>query len=813
MAPCGRHALRPYGSVAFGGKIVQHVKRRRIRRALAAVILIPITMIAVVVIGGWLALRASLPVLDGEMHADELSATVTVDRDALGVPEITGTDRGDLAYATGFLHAQDRFFQMDLLRRSSAGELAELFGPAALDVDRTRRLYRLRRHAEASFAAASESERRLVMLYTSGVNDGLHALAARPFEYLVLRSTPVDWRPEDTALVIYAMYFDLQYDELPSTLSRAILHERMPDDMFAFLLPDASHWDAPLDQAASPTPDMPGLPSTKPDWLAPLTSSSIAEPFDTIAGSNSFAVDGAHAGKGAAMIANDMHLALRLPNIWYRLSLRSTDANGRQRRVTGLSLPGAPAIVVGSNGQVAWGFTNSSGNFLDLVRLDADTPQSLRYRMPDGSSAQATREVERIAVKGAAAVEFPVVETRWGPMITSGSSSYAVHWIAAEPGAANLHLMAMEEADDLAAAIKIGQASGLPTQNLLVGDAAGHIGWTLAGPLPRRATPSQRLPVSGDQTWSGLLAPQDYPVLLDPALGRLWTANNRQLSGPEQDKIGSTNTDIGARASQIRDDLLARDVVDEQSLLGIALDDRALWVTFWRRLLLDALDDAALSGHPERAETKKLVAQWNGRADSGAVGYTLVRGFYQSLYDAWFSGLDAELKRSEPMASYRAATRRAEVVMETLAQQQAWIPPGIADWHAFMLNRVDAVIAKATQGGVALQDATWGSTNRAAIAHPLARVMPWPLAGWLSAPTDPLPGDSQMPRVQGPSFGASERMVVSPGHETTALLHMPGGQSGHPLSPYFLAGHEAWVRGEPTAFLPGPAVHHLVLQP
>jgi penicillin amidase len=319
--------------------------------------------------------------------------------------------------------------------------------------------------------------------------------------------------------------------------------------------------------------------------------------------------------------------------------------------------------------------------------------------------------------------------------------------------------------------------------------------------------------MSGDQSWSELLAQEDYPLRLDPALGRLWTANNRELSGPDQDKIGDTNTDMGARARQIRDDLLARKTIDEGGMLAIELDDRALWVTFWRQLLLDALDDAALAGHPERAELKRVVKQWNGHADADAAGYTLVRGFYRALFDAWFGGLEAELKRADPRASYRAATGRSEAVMEILARERAWLPPGQADWNAFLINRVDAVIAKTVHDGTALKDATWGRTNRAAIAHPMAEFLPWPFSSWLAAPAEPLPGDSQMPRVQGPSFGASERMVVSPGHETTGLFHMPGGQSGHPLSPFFLAGHEPWVRGEPTALLPGLPVYRLTMRP
>jgi penicillin G amidase len=610
------------------------------------------------------------------------------------------------------------------------------------------------------------------------------------------------------------MYLDLQYQELESTVARAILRARLADDMFAFLLPNASHWDAPLDQATSPTVDMPGLPTTKPDWLGPLAPPTTRPEGDTISGSNSWAVASPYSSRGAALMANDMHLGLRLPNVWYRLSLVYLDASRNRRRVTGVTLPGTPAIIVGSNGRVAWGLTNSAGSYLDLVGLDADTLESLRYQVADGGSEQAVHQVERIAVKGALAVDLPVIETRWGPAIQVARKTYAVHWAAHEPNAVNLHLLHMEDADNAAAAMKVGQSSGIPTQNLVVADADGHIGWTLAGPLPRRSVPNDGLPVAGHEyrSWSGYLSPEEYPAKLDPQLGRLWTANNRQLTGPDQDKIGGRAADMGARASQIRDDLLARENFDERALLAIQLDDRALWIEFWRHLLLETLDEAAMGGHPQRAEFKRLVAEWNGRADADAVGYSLVRSFYWSMYDAWFANLDAELQRTHRTASYRAASRRVEPVMEILAEKRAWIPPGLADWRAFLLNRIDSVIRKATQDGAPLQGAKWGVVNRAAIAHPLARFLPW-LSGWLGAPVDPLPGDTQMPRVQAPTFGASERIVVAPGHEETGIFHMPGGQSGHPLSPFFLAGHDAWVHGEPTPFLPGPAVHHLVLEP
>jgi penicillin amidase len=816
-------------------------------------IALPCLVIVVLLAGlaaGWLTLRASLPPLDGTRVASApsaLSAPVTIERDAEGVPTLTGRTRLDVAYATGFAHGQDRFFQMDLLRRVAAGEVSALIGPAALPLDRLDRPHRFRERAHALFAALPADQRAVVERYTAGVNDALASLGTRPFEYWMLRTRPVAWRPEDTLLVVYAMYFDLQQQEVRHILSRAALRERVPADLFAFLLPAASHWDAPFD-LSGPAPQLPGAlaapPATRPDWLRPAHAGrpdAPWEPWDnsSAVGSNGWVVDGAHGANsahgehGGAMLASDMHLGLSLPNIWYRLSLQWPGADGRMRRVTGVSLPGAPLVVAGSNGHVAWGFTDSYGRFIDLIELPRNSADPLQYRVAGGGWERASVTHERIDVNGAASVDLPVVETRWGPEIVSGSHTYALRWVAHDREAVNLNLQRLEDSTDVQDALHVAQISGIPTQNFMAADSSGSIGWTLAGPLPQREAGSENQSVPPQpinpairpndlpfdaatyRGWRSYLAPQAYPSRIDPPLGRLWTANNRTLPAPEAALLGDAGADLGARASQIRDDLLALPHADERHMLAIQTDDRALWIGEWRRVALAALDSAALKDHPERTEFRRQVEIWNGRADADAVGYRLLRAFYFSLYDAWFGKLDTSLAALDPQLGFRAASTRYGAVMETLAARRAWVPDGFADWRAFMLDRIDQAIRDLPKGTTPA-DARWGERNRAAIAHPFARIVPswvpW-VRGWLAAPAEPLPGDFNMPRVQSPSFGASERMVVAPGREQDGIFEMPGGQSGHPLSPYFLAGHEAWVRGDATPFLPGPAVHTLVLAP
>ncbi|WP_242539971.1 penicillin acylase family protein [Trinickia mobilis] len=812
----------------------------------AAILLIVILCAA----GVWFFLRASLPELDGTRIEAGLSAPVTISRDAQGTVTIRGATRADVAFATGFAQAQDRFFQMDVLRRVAAGELAALVGADALAIDEQNRLNRFRARAERAVAALPADERAVLGRYTDGVNAGLAALRARPFEYAVLRVEPQPWRPADTLLVVYAMYLDLQAGEVPRILARAALRDAVPPELFAFLTPSGSRWDAPLDgrpTVAGP----PVIPTTRPDWLddpLPAATTAHADAFVPPAaaiGSNNWAVDAAHGVGGRALVANDMHLGLRLPNIWYRLTLYFPDDSGHARRLSGVNLPGTPLVVAGSNGDVAWGFTNSYGHFIDLVGLERDPADPLRYRGPSGAWERAEEHVETIAVKGSAAVQLPVRETRWGPMLEAdggkggeggggygpSARTYAVHWAAYLPGAVNVNLIRMEQARDVTQALAAGQMSGIPTQNLVVADRSGHIAWTLAGPLPDARLDSQGLPVPASAASAALkferLPAASYPRVIDPPQGRLWTANNMQLgNAEEQRKIGDSGADMGARATQIRDDLFARERFDERDLLAIQLDDRALWVRYWRDLALDTLDEEALRDHPQRAAFKRIVSAWNGRADSDAAGYTLVRDFYQSFYDAWFGPLDARMQQRWPQPSSAKgampwlsapttsrASSRLEPLMEALAQQHAWVPSRDANWRAFVLDRIDAAIARNLRRRATLDDARWGERNRLALYHPFARLLPPPLRGWLGAPADPMPGDIDMPRVQHPSFGASERFAVSPGHEEDGILEMPGGASGHPLSPFFLAGHIAWVRGHPSAFLPGPDIHRLTLTP
>ncbi len=757
----------------------------------------------------WWGLRSSLAQLEGEVPATGLTARLVVSRDADGVPLIAAGDRNDGAYALGYLHAQERYFQMDLLRRAAAGELAALLGANLLEMDKGNRLFRFRARAQAALKRLDPSDYAMLTRYVAGVNDGLGRLGARPFEYLLLRAQPEAWRAEDTLLVTYAMYQTLQNKQEQRKHARNWLQLHATPEQLAVLLPQSSQFDAPLDMQAIPPSDAP-LPASAPAWFgfaAPAESSLAAAPDSrhTSVGSNSWALAGSRTKHGGAILANDMHLALRLPNTWYRATLRYPVA-GTSRQLTGLTLPGAPNFVVGSNGKVAWGFTNSYGDYLDLVELGHDPAQPGRFSSGEGWEVATTYQ-EPIAVKGQPTVPFSVQETRFGPVRTVNGRHYAVHWVALHPDAVNLRLTAMESVQDISEAAGAAARAGIPAQNISLVDASGQIGWTIAGAIPQRAAGKSAI-------WSGLLPAAEYPQWRKPASGTIWTANNRQLGGEAYGRLNDGGADLGARARQIRDHLQSLTQADEQAAYQIFLDDRADFAAIWREQALRALTDAAVSQHPQRAEFRRLLQTgWTGKADVGATGYRLARAYMHCLYEQLFGKVDEELARLPGRPDFnRASLRWPAVILRLLKERPAgWLPAG-RTWDGVELAAIDDAIRQLTDGGQSLGDAAWGKLNTAAIAHPLASALPG-LGRWLAAPATPLSGDDHMPLVSAPDFGQSERLVVSPGREDQALFNMPGGQSGHPLSPFFLADHRAWVEGRPRPLLPQQERYRLTFVP
>jgi penicillin amidase len=782
---------------------------RWLRRALVAVGALFLLLGAV----SWWWLRGSLPRLEGEQALAGLDGPVLVERDSQGIVRIEGRTRADIAQALGFVHAQERFFQMDLQRRSAAGELAALFGPLALESDRDVRRHRFRARARQLVRQLPPVQRELLERYREGVNAGLADLRSPPFEYAILRQPPTPWAVEDAALTIFSMYLVLQDREARFERGLGLMADTLPADLYRFFAQQGGAWDAPLQGeplAAEPVPES-GFAALlgAPD---PEIAYSTHSGEDEIPGSNNWAVAGRLTAHGGAIVANDMHLPIRVPNIWFRAAW-TNPATGRT--VSGATLPGAPFLVAGSNGRLAWGFTNTQGDWSDVVLLETDAGGQ-RYATEDGWESFTEHE-EVLAVAGGQPERLTVRETRWGPVIGTDHRGrlLALRWTAHDPTGVNFGLMRLETLDSAAQAVTEAPAFGIPHQNLVLGDDGGAIAWTIAGPVPDREGLDGILPARWDRPgvgWRGFLDPADHPRIVNPDSGRLWSANARVLSGEPFRRMGIQGAALGARQQQIRDRLLAEERFDERDMLELQLDDRALFLQRWRERLLQAAERSQ-GVSPAVREAAARVRDWSGRADRDDVGYRLVRAFRLRTIERVTAPLETFLKLQDERFRLWHVSRQIEYPVWTLLEERPahLLNPDFASWDALEAAALEATVAPLYEDGT-LADDTWGEANRLAIRHPLAAALA-PLDWWLSMPAEPMSGDAHMPRVQRPTFAASERFAVSPGREDQAYFHMATGQSAHPLSPFFARGHDAWVAGLPAAWESGPARYRLRLMP
>ncbi|MEJ0037412.1 MAG: penicillin acylase family protein [Gammaproteobacteria bacterium] len=782
-------------------------------------VIVPLVFVCVLLTG-------SEPKLDGTLKVPGLKASVSIARDSLGIPTIVAATRADLAYGLGFAHGQDRFFEMDLSRRLAAGELSEIFGEIALAQDREARLFRFRSVAQAALAQAPPEQRAQIDAYASGVNAGLASLRNRPWEYIALQATPAQWQAEDTMLIPYAMWWDLQHNSIRREKVRRAINMKLGGAeceggwkcALSFFYPRGTSWDSPNAAGeAKPAEPIHMLTSEELDLRA--THTQTPDPGagrEALVGSNGWVIGGANTDGGGALVASDMHLGLRVPNIWYRarMQLRPAGVATATLDLNGVTLPGAHVLVAGSNGHIAWGFTNSYGDWVDLTFAPCTAVDDKAVRTAAGT-IELTTVTEKISVKGKRLHNLLAVSTGPDGILVEAQPSigrcWFARWIATVPEATNFSIGALETATTTAQAVDLAPTIGIPHQNLMIGDREGHIAWTIGGRIPD--TSDAKLRLTGQAPWT---TAANHPRLMDPAAGRVWTANARPIDdGAAEALIGGDEAafgaeyDLGARAKQIHDDLAGIAHATPLDMLKVQTDDNAVFLTRWRDLLIQLLDDVSVRDHPRRAELKKLLNEWNARATPDSVGYRLVRTFRdqteRSVWRMLLGGLDVDALDAPPPSQFEGA------LWELVTQRPAHLlSAGHDNWKTFLLEQVDQSVSENVCPQ--LERCTWGSLHPVRVRHPMAGSIPI-LGSFLNMPAIDVPGDHDMPRVQDGAFGASERFAVAPGREAEGYLHIAGGQSGHPLSPYYKAGYSEWAEGKPLPFLPGAAEHTLTLEP
>ena len=796
---------------------------RRIRRTILALLAIAILIATGLAGYAYSRVVASLAQTSGVAALPGLTAPVEVAFDDRGVPTINAATLTDAIAAQGFLDAQERFFQMDLARRFPAGELAELFGTRALASDRRQRAFRFRAVAGRVTAQLPGRHRAILDAYARGVNAGLDALGDVPPEYLLLGAAPAPWKPEDSVLVMESLAIGLAQDAQFERMV-AVMDEALPPELVRFLTPATDRDDAPIlnDNPRDPTGGYAPAPIPGPGVVdlrqrAPidngveLEESIVGESDLAPLASNSWAVAGARTAHHGAILANDPHLWHAVPNVWRRVRLVWPGGDA-----VGVNTPGFPGIVIGANAHIAWGFTNTAGDFQDYIRIDTDPDDPGRYRSAPDEFAPFGAIIETIRVKGAAPEELTIRTTKWGNIVAEDhhANPLVMQWAALDPAMQNLNLLGMMSAPSLEEGFELMRTFRSASQNAVIADDRGRIAWVVTGYLPKRVGFTGRAPVSWARDgvgWDGELPDRQRPQLFDPPIGFLATANNRTTDLVRAARYGRAWARPG-RAKRILERLAETTDATERDMLGIQLDTLAPRQERWRAVILGAVTGDNATGDLARAQT--ILREWDGTANADQPAYRILERFRRLLRRELVTPLVAPCLQFDPEFVYRWTNTDEPVLRIVEERPEHLLPSEHASWDALIQDTFAQAVAQcAADGGI---DRPWGDDNRADIEHPLSGAIPPPLTGLrriLDMPRDELSGDSGIVHVATPTFGASLRLVASPGHLEDALFHMPCGQSGHPMSAHYRDGQADWLHGAPTPLLPGPTVSTLRLTP
>lgn len=772
--------------------------------------------------------RGSLARIEGAVQIPGLQSSVSAERDEEGHVTVRGATRLDVARGLGFVHAQDRFFQMDLLRRAGAGRLSELLGPGLVEQDRRLRLFRGGALSREALLRLPAWERALVEAYAEGVNAGLKDLAVRPPEYLLLRVEPEPWHPADSLLLNLTFGFSLQDAWGVLDSQRGAVRAAVGEAAYRFYWPRGSFLDAALDGSGILEAPMPVAEQFRAALEGPVPTMAVADAEDDLdgqvmPGSNAWAVSGAHTRSGAALVADDMHLEIDVPGVWYRAVLEWVDPDGNPRRLAGVTLPGTPTLITGSNGSVAWGFTNTELDTTDLIDLVLDPSDAGRYRTPEGWKAFEVLD-EPIGVAHGPTEPFRVTNTVWGPVLPRGTNPAAplrvASWVMARPEALMPLCLPLEDARSVDEALAAARRTPRPAQNLVVGDRSGAIAWTLIGVLPDRGGGTGEFPedwsVEG-AGWRGVLPPERYPEVINPAAGRIWTANQRILGTPAYLALGDGGMDNGARAATIREGLMRLGKAGPADMLALQLDEGLPMLQPWHERLVQSVrrirDQQGGSNRVAWEETLQQLEAWNRRADKDSLAVAPTSRFRRMTAALLYEPILRRARELEP--SIRVAGNHAEGTVVRLLRDRPvhLLPGGYRSYDALLDEAARRALGVGTNGLPASLK-RWGELNRSTVRHRLSPALPGWIARWLDMPSEEQSGFPYgLPRVASPGFGASERFAIEPGSETNAYLHTPSGQSGHFLSPFYRTSHRAWVEGLPTPLLGRGARHRLVLTP
>lgn len=724
-----------------------------------------------------------------------LKDEVTVRRDGRGIPYIEARSVGDLYFVQGYVTAGDRLWQMDLLRRLARGETAEIFGEKALEQDKRFRRFGFADIANQSVASLSPQLRFALDAYSNGVNAYVASLDEKslPIEFQILRYKPREWTPADT-IVIGKILADALSTTWQNDLLRASLTRSLSVDKLADLMDQVTPYDVVLfgnDGAAKKGSEARApvsrelLAAAEAD--ARIRSQALASVglyAEGLAASNNWVISGKRTADGKPILANDPHLAPSAPGIWYLTHLSTTDM-----RVSGVTFPGVPGIVLGHNEYIAWGATNVGPDVQDLYAESFNDKGEVKT--PTGWEPATVRH-EQISVRKnlisseTAPVTFDVTETRNGVVVTDeGGKRYALKWTARDPKNVEFEaFFGLNHAKNWNEFKNALKTYGGATQNFVYADMKGHIGWYAAGRIPIRRTGDGSLPYDGSTKagdWTGYIPFEELPNLYDPPSGLIVTANQRIVGTDYKYTQMSRDAAPPWRARRIYDDLKDNTKVTMDDVRDTQLDSY--------NIPLATLASRVVKHNAASAETLAVLKGWDGKMTAASRGALLANEIRQCLANKIADD-------NRPVPSYLIRERVLDrALRENLTR---WLPKGFGTFDD-LLRACDAStrasLADPKRFGPDDTKWVWGSVWRSYFPHPLGAA---PLIGrQFSTPVKPINGSGQSSNV---GSNVSMRHIASPGNWDATQQVIPLGESGDPRSPHFTDQFDAWFTGSSAVF-------------
>ncbi len=742
----------------------------------------------------------SLPQLDGQLHLHGLTDPVTVRRDRHGVPNIQSANLDDLFLAQGYVTAQDRLWQMDMERRMAAGDASEVLGPALIKHDRMQRVLLMRETAEHIVANLSEDDRRYFNDYARGVNLFIESHQNNlPAEFRLLMYRPQPWQTVDSALIALSMaqILDQRWD---SKLDRERVTARLGPTLAAQLYPVGSWRDHPpteiVPDLTAPQPVIPDIPLDETQSLLRggpsvndlLELSRLVEPAQSSCdgcdpGSNEWVVSGAHTASGKPILSNDMHLDYGIPNIWYEASLQAPGFHA-----AGVTLPGVPYIIAGHNDHIAWGFTAMYADMQDLYVEQTNSQDE--YRAPDGSWHPIEHNRETIYVRGGRDITLDVASTGHGPIVTPliphEHRTIALRWSAYDIPEDCLPVMELDTASDWISFRNAMSRWAGPSLNTVYADDQGHIGYQAIGRIPNRPMGITTMPITdSNHEWQGYIPFDQLPSTLDPANGMIATANSRIAPDNYAYAISDEWGDP-YRNERIWKWLAARSHLTAPDMLTLQTDvysevDQELAQRFAYAI------DHAKSPDRRLREAADIMRTWDGTVGNNSAAAAIVAAAKTAFWPMLLKP-----KLGDDWHLYRWSEREFALEQIISNKPSGWLPPGYASWDDFLAGVVKEGLRTAP---LILKEWRYGNAHPIDIEHPLYDHLPW-FKRWTGTGRHPDPGDTTTVKQAGRDFGPSQRFTIDWSNPDSATENIVTGQSGDPLSPYYLDQWPYWYNGK-----------------